>query len=102
MRVAKSDCITLIYLNTRRDRSRDTCSCRKYLRSSQKALDCLAPKLRKFVIAPVMLLTNDEKITKAKSRTKTAKILSRTLYGFTEIDAGVNCVSDQCKAVAYW
>mmetsp|Transcript_38366 Transcript_38366/g.121950 ORF Transcript_38366/g.121950 Transcript_38366/m.121950 type:complete len:257 (-) Transcript_38366:118-888(-) len=54
---------------------------------------------RRLVMAVVMLLRNDPNVTSAEKSTIIAKTLSTTFVGVISIDAGVNCVSDQCRQV---
>jgi len=57
--------------------------------------------LRSSVIAPVRLLTKEEKVTSANSTVHTAYARSSVLRGTTSIEAGVNCVRDQWSDVEY-
>mmetsp|Transcript_63340 Transcript_63340/g.145024 ORF Transcript_63340/g.145024 Transcript_63340/m.145024 type:complete len:93 (-) Transcript_63340:11-289(-) len=45
--------------------------------------------------------TNEEKMTSAMMITTMLNVLSTSFSGTTSIDAGVNCVSDQCRHVVY-
>mmetsp|Transcript_63339 Transcript_63339/g.204147 ORF Transcript_63339/g.204147 Transcript_63339/m.204147 type:complete len:200 (+) Transcript_63339:435-1034(+) len=74
---------------------------RRYRRS---AALCSRRSLLRFlscVMAPVMELTKDEKVTRAKSSVQTVYVRSSSFRGVTSIEAGVNCVRDQCSAVVY-
>mmetsp|Transcript_1505 Transcript_1505/g.5129 ORF Transcript_1505/g.5129 Transcript_1505/m.5129 type:complete len:207 (+) Transcript_1505:654-1274(+) len=53
------------------------------------------------VMADVMLLTKEENTTIATKRTATVKSLSWKFSGNTRMDAGVNCVMDQCSDITY-
>mmetsp|Transcript_56824 Transcript_56824/g.101720 ORF Transcript_56824/g.101720 Transcript_56824/m.101720 type:complete len:116 (-) Transcript_56824:249-596(-) len=55
---------------------------------------------RMCVIAAVMLLTNEENATSARIITTITKKRSNAFCGTTSMEAGVNCVNDQCKEVA--
>mmetsp|Transcript_144109 Transcript_144109/g.461334 ORF Transcript_144109/g.461334 Transcript_144109/m.461334 type:complete len:270 (-) Transcript_144109:1329-2138(-) len=91
------------YLVMRMVSSPFTLLSRKYHLSTMNCFsDCVAPlKFCKVVIDEVMLLTKLEKTTIAKSNMTTEYVRSAMVPGNTSMDAGVNCVSDQCIEVMY-
>merc|ERR1719223_48010 len=52
-------------------------------------------------MAAVIVEMKEENVTMAKRMTHTVKPLSTSFSGTTSMEAGVNCVIDQCKAVKY-
>mmetsp|Transcript_39902 Transcript_39902/g.113969 ORF Transcript_39902/g.113969 Transcript_39902/m.113969 type:complete len:282 (-) Transcript_39902:1019-1864(-) len=73
-------------------------------RKRWKMRSCFAYSLfmfRSCVMAFVIELTNEENVTMAKTRVMMEKVRSCTFCGYTSIDAGVNCVRDQCSEVVY-
>mmetsp|Transcript_30694 Transcript_30694/g.77591 ORF Transcript_30694/g.77591 Transcript_30694/m.77591 type:complete len:209 (+) Transcript_30694:648-1274(+) len=83
------------------DKPFGTFRCRKYLRNSQNCLISSPRKLRRAVMDAVMLATMLENTSMAKRRTTIENKRSKKFLALMSIEAGVNWVRLQCKAVAY-
>mmetsp|Transcript_81587 Transcript_81587/g.231009 ORF Transcript_81587/g.231009 Transcript_81587/m.231009 type:complete len:291 (-) Transcript_81587:999-1871(-) len=89
------------YLKMRSERSLEMLRCLRYRRSNQNCFKSSLLRFLRLVIMPVMLPTMEEKATMAKKSTTMEKVRSATLRALTSIEAGVNWVRLQCKAVVY-
>mmetsp|Transcript_139021 Transcript_139021/g.259234 ORF Transcript_139021/g.259234 Transcript_139021/m.259234 type:complete len:92 (+) Transcript_139021:821-1096(+) len=58
--------------------------------------------VRRRVMAEVMLLRKEEKMTSAKTKTMTENRRSCGFVAITCAEADVNCVKDQCNEATYW
>mmetsp|Transcript_65271 Transcript_65271/g.176395 ORF Transcript_65271/g.176395 Transcript_65271/m.176395 type:complete len:86 (-) Transcript_65271:679-936(-) len=73
----------------------------RYCRKFASALIWSLLRLTNWVITAVILLTKKENDTSPNMMTKMVKARSTSLQPFTSIDAGINCVIDQCRLVRY-
>mmetsp|Transcript_48447 Transcript_48447/g.142999 ORF Transcript_48447/g.142999 Transcript_48447/m.142999 type:complete len:219 (-) Transcript_48447:827-1483(-) len=89
------------YRRMRNESSDETSFARRYRRRRERFLSNMELIWRSCVIAPVMLERKEEKTSRAKHSTTTEKARSQLLVGKTSMDAGVNCVRDQCMLVRY-
>mmetsp|Transcript_135738 Transcript_135738/g.338618 ORF Transcript_135738/g.338618 Transcript_135738/m.338618 type:complete len:241 (-) Transcript_135738:367-1089(-) len=89
------------YLRMRIDNPAEIMCVRKYFRRKERFLSNFQLSCRNCVIEAVRLERKDEKTSKAKMRTPTAKARSWVFRGTISIEAGVNCVRLQCSADRY-
>mmetsp|Transcript_76546 Transcript_76546/g.216434 ORF Transcript_76546/g.216434 Transcript_76546/m.216434 type:complete len:263 (-) Transcript_76546:321-1109(-) len=90
-----------MYLRTRTAVATEILWCWMYRLRWTSCFACSLFMFRKCVMAFVIELTNEENEIKAKTRTNRENVRSVMFVGYTSMEAGVNCVSDQCKDVVY-